>query len=243
VRDPYGHYAAPVSASASAHNAVCTHYAAPVGAPASTRQRSQRCACPLRCTRQRVGQRIERPERRIFSLSSAFPRPPRHLRPRRLHHWNRTAEAHTLLFFFGPAPLMLRCRLGRTPTGPRAPRETTTSRPSVRRAAPGAPTPRGVHHWNGPHGGRLQWCWAAGPPYPTVHFSRLQRPPQTSVEGLMTTVGIARAGSICMQTLKKMSAKWFCGLVVVSRFFCFPIQMNFAEKILWPSSPVWRAPH
>jgi len=59
----------------------------------------------------------------------------------------------------------------------------------------------------------------------------------------MTTVGTARVGSICMQTLKKMSAKWFCGLVVVSRFFCFPIQMNFAEIKKWPSSPVWRAPH
>jgi hypothetical protein len=29
-------------------------------------------------------------------------------------------------------------------------------------------------------------------------------------------------------------------LVVVSRFFCFPIQMNFAENQKWPSSRVWR---
>ena len=29
----------------------------------------------------------------------------------------------------------------------------------------------------------------------------------------------------------------------MSRFFCFPIQMNFAEREKWPASPVWRATH
>ena len=29
------------------------------------------------------------------------------------------------------------------------------------------------HHWNGPCGGRLQWCCAAGPAYPIVNFSGL----------------------------------------------------------------------
>jgi hypothetical protein len=38
-----------------------------------------------------------------------------------------------------------------------------------------------------------------------------------------------------------MRAKWFCGLVAVSRFFCFPIQMNFAENKKWPTSAGWRA--
>jgi len=54
---------------------------------------------------------------------------------------------------------------------------------------------------------------------------------------------IGKGRSKCMQTLKKMRAKWFCGLVIVSRFFKFPIQMNFAENKKWPTSPVWRATH
>jgi hypothetical protein len=29
-------------------------------------------------------------------------------------------------------------------------------------------------------------------------------------------------------------------LVAVSRFFCFPIQMNFAENKKWPPNRVWR---
>jgi len=123
--------------------APTTHYAALVSTHNPLR-------CTRQCTRQRVGQRIERPERRIFSLSSAFPRSPRHLRPRRLHHWNRTAGGHRLLFFFAPARLMPLCRLGPTPTGPRALCETTTPRPSVRRgpcSSPRAPlewSPRGA---------------------------------------------------------------------------------------------------
>jgi hypothetical protein len=40
-----------------------------------------------------------------------------------------------------------------------------------------------------------------------------------------------------------MRAKWFGRLVAVSRFFCFPIQMNFAENKKWPASPPWRATH
>ena len=28
----------------------------------------------------------------------------------------------------------------------------------------------------------------------------------------------------------EMRAEWFRRLVAVSRFFCFPIQMNFAER-------------
>jgi len=59
----------------------------------------------------------------------------------------------------------------------------------------------------------------------------------------MTIIMLAKACSIRMQTLKKMRAKWFCGLVAVSRFFKFPIQMNFAENKKWPTSPVWRATH
>ena len=43
--------------------------------------------------------------------------------------------------------------------------------------------------------------------------------------------------------MSKMRAKWFRRLVAVSRFFCFPIQMNFAECEKWPASPVWRATH
>ena len=43
--------------------------------------------------------------------------------------------------------------------------------------------------------------------------------------------------------MSKMRAKWFRRLVAVSRFFCFPIQMNFAEREKWPASPVWRAAH
>ena len=29
----------------------------------------------------------------------------------------------------------------------------------------------------------------------------------------------------------------------VSRFFCFPIQMNFAEIPKWRTKPMWRGPH
>jgi hypothetical protein len=58
-----------------------------------------------------------------------------------------------------------------------------------------------------------------------------------------TTVELAEAYSICIETFEKMRAKWFCGLVAVSRFFKFPIQMNFAENKKRPTSPVWRAPH
>jgi hypothetical protein len=58
-----------------------------------------------------------------------------------------------------------------------------------------------------------------------------------------TTVELAEAYSICIETFEKMRAKLFCGLVAVSRFFKFPIQMNFAENKKWPTSPVWRAPH
>jgi hypothetical protein len=36
-------------------------------------------------------------------------------------------------------------------------------------------------------------------------------------------------------------AKWFYGLVAVSRFFCFPIVKNIAENQKWPGNPVWRA--
>ena len=43
--------------------------------------------------------------------------------------------------------------------------------------------------------------------------------------------------------MSKLRAKWFRRLVAVSRFFCFPIQMNFAEREKWPASPVWRATH
>jgi hypothetical protein len=46
----------------------------------------------------------------------------------------------------------------------------------------------------------------------------------------MTIIMLAKACSIRMQTLKKMRAKWFCGLVVVSRFLKFPIVKNFAEN-------------
>ena len=38
-----------------------------------------------------------------------------------------------------------------------------------------------------------------------------------------------------------LCAIWFCGLVAVSRFFCFPIVKNFAENQKWPTNPVWRA--
>ena len=41
----------------------------------------------------------------------------------------------------------------------------------------------------------------------------------------------------------RMRAKWFCDLVAVSRFFCFPIQMNFAENKKWPTRQSWRAAH
>lgn len=40
----------------------------------------------------------------------------------------------------------------------------------------------------------------------------------------------------------RMRAGWCGGLVVVSRFFCFPIQMNFAEFERWPASPARRGP-
>ena len=46
---------------------------------------------------------------------------------------------------------------------------------------------------------------------------------------------------MCLGTLVKTSAKWFCGLVVVSTFLKFPIQVNFAENKKWPTSPIWRA--
>ena len=36
-------------------------------------------------------------------------------------------------------------------------------------------------------------------------------------------------------------ARWFRGLVAVSRFFCFPIVKNIAENQKWPGNPVWRA--
>lgn len=35
-------------------------------------------------------------------------------------------------------------------------------------------------------------------------------------------------------------AVWCGGCVAVSRFFCFPIQMNFAEIQKWPRKPAWR---
>ena len=45
---------------------------------------------------------------------------------------------------------------------------------------------------------------------------------------------------MCLGTVVKTSAKWFCGLVVVSTFLKFPIQMNFAENKKWPTSARWR---
>ena len=67
------------------------------------------------------------------------------------------------------------------------------------------------------------------------------RPPQTSPEVVRYIIRIALAYSMCLGTLVKTSAKWFCGLVVVSTFLKFPIQMNFAENKKWPTSPIWRA--
>jgi len=36
--------------------------------------------------------------------------------------------------------------------------------------------------------------------------------------------------------------RWVAGLRVVSRFFCFAIVKNFAEKIFWLTSRAWRGP-
>lgn len=39
-----------------------------------------------------------------------------------------------------------------------------------------------------------------------------------------------------------LRARWCGRCVAVSRFFCFPIQMNFAENKKWPRKPAWRGP-
>ena len=38
-----------------------------------------------------------------------------------------------------------------------------------------------------------------------------------------------------------LRARWCPGCMAVSRFFCFPILMNFAENKKWPRNPAWRA--
>lgn len=42
---------------------------------------------------------------------------------------------------------------------------------------------------------------------------------------------------------KKVTTDRFFVLVVVSRFFCFPIVKNFAERKKWRANPIWRAGH
>ena len=79
--------------------------------------------------------------------------------------------------------------------------------------------------------------------YPVANFNRLSRPPRTSHDDGTTTIGFALVEIAGICTFEKMRAKWFCGLVAVSRFFCFPIQMNFAENKKWPTRQSWRAAH
>jgi hypothetical protein len=43
-----------------------------------------------------------------------------------------------------------------------------------------------------------------------------------------------------MHEVEKMRAKWFRGCMVVSRFLCLPIRMNYAENKKWRTSPPWR---
>ena len=78
-------------------------------------------------------------------------------------------------------------------------------------------------------------------PEPEPESKTTWRPPQTSPEVVRYIIQIALACSMCLGVLVKTSAKWFCGLVVVSTFLKFPIQMNFAENKKWPTSPIWRA--